>query len=77
MENLDKKLEKALTSQCPVKSIRELITDLLNHGVDRSLILMELDKFRLNKLQNRESENDVILDVMDYLSGWCNPDAKL
>ncbi len=74
----DDYLEQALAAAQPVDELRALAQHLLNEGYDRSRVL-ELFENARQKLRsaNREKDEDAVMDVMDFLVGWCSPHMKL
>jgi hypothetical protein len=45
--------------------------DLRGKGVDKSILLSELETFRQYTID--EAEEDIVLEIMDCLVGWCSP----
>jgi hypothetical protein len=75
---LKESIEKALESPEPFKELRHLAVQLLSKGQDQTAILAVFEKVRQELRQgNRGQEEDVIMEVMDCLVGWCSPHMKL
>jgi hypothetical protein len=71
---LDDAYEKALCGPNPVEQLRSLAVDLLSLGHGRSEIVTSLQVFaRQLRIEERESEEEAVLDVLDCLVGWCAP----
>ncbi len=68
---------EALQSGTPRRHLRSLVSDLHAQGQERQSILKELDDFRKELRQSEEDEEDIVLDVLDFVTGWCHPDMLL
>jgi hypothetical protein len=75
---VDQSIEQALRSSQPVNELRNLVLHLLADGQTREAILGLLESARqqLRKV-DREADEDTVMDVMDFLVGWCSPHMKL
>ena len=74
------RLESALRSPDPGRSLRSLVLELSQEGHTKADIYELLEKLVVQvraRADYRESDEDVVLDVMDALTGWCHPDAQL
>ena len=72
------RFDKALSSQAPIKALRSLVLELSAEGRDKKKILKIFEEQRKRlRLANRESAEDAVMDVMDFLVGWCSPHVKL
>jgi hypothetical protein len=61
---------QALDSSRPVMEIRDLVRSELESGVSRSEVLGQLESLRIElRGSDREAKEDVVLDVMDFVSG--------
>lgn len=76
--NAQDQLLEALHAATPAESLREIVRSLLAQGHGRRSVCEELEKLR-GALQGdgREADDDVVLDVMDLLTGWCRPEARI
>ena len=75
---LDERLEQALRAQEPVKELRSLVTRLYSEGHERAAVLEIFEKARRHLRQaGREADEDAVMEVMDFLVGWCSPHVKL
>jgi hypothetical protein len=71
-------LESAVRSPEPIYALRSVAKRMLNEGIDREDILGTFTVFVLKlRQQDREAEENLVLDVMDQLVGWCHPDHRL
>jgi hypothetical protein len=74
----DEELEQALGSAEPVSELRALAARLIAQGREREAVLQlfEAARGRLRKA-DREKDEDAVLDVMDFLVGWCSPHMEI
>ena len=69
---------EALDSPEPVLKVRDLARSELEHGVSRSEVLGQLESLRIElRGGGRSDQEDVVLDVMDFVSGWSSPHMQL
>lgn len=71
--------EAALRGADAYASLRQVVKDLLESGTDREVLREELEAFRveLRTKGGSEDDDDVVLDVLDDLTGWTSPHRKL
>jgi hypothetical protein len=51
---------------------------MLADGTEREAILAELERLRTVLREcGRSDDEDIVLDAMDFLVGWCSPQMKL
>jgi hypothetical protein len=75
---IDQRIEQALRSTEPVAELRQLIPQFLADGQTREAILELLERARQQLRQaDRETDEDAVMDGMDFLVGWCSPHMKL
>ena len=75
---MDQRIEQALRANNPVKELRDLTLHLLANGQTRDAILELFERARQQLRQaDRETEEDAVMDAMDFLVGWCSPHMKL
>jgi hypothetical protein len=76
--NFEIEIEKALRSKTPSLSLRSFLQDLLDNGEMKEKILQNLTEYRKKLfLPSQEREDDILLDMMDYVAGWCSPHMNL
>jgi Asp-tRNA(Asn)/Glu-tRNA(Gln) amidotransferase A subunit family amidase len=71
--------EAALAADKPLERLREAVVhDLEVVGRDRAAVYRALDELRLDlRRAGREADEDNVMDVMDFLVGWCSPHRRL
>lgn len=71
-------LEKALRSDNPFEEIRNLLKTMIAQGYEREKLVQELINFALRlRAENREKDDDLILEMVDFLTGWCSSHMKI
>jgi hypothetical protein len=75
---IDQRIEEALRSSEPVNELRSLVQHFLADGQTREAVLDLLEGARQQlRHAGREAGEDAVMDVMDFLVGWCSPHMKL
>ena len=70
--------DEALRSAEPLERLRDLVRTRLLQGADRDQLLGDLEDLRSAlRAEHRDAEEDIVLDVMDFLVGWCSAHMKL
>ena len=70
--------EATLNAADPTARLADVVSGLLKQGVTQRELLQELRDFRKRlRNQNRPTEEDAVLEVMDFLVGWSAPEASL
>ena len=54
--------------------LREVLVEYKNSGMDKNFMLEKLEELRSGCDSDTE---DVILDLMDFVTGYCRPDLKI
>lgn len=69
--------EQARARAAALEQMRLLTTEeVATRGGDVSSILEDLEELRL--IARREHlDEDIILDLMDFVTGWCSPHMKI
>jgi len=71
-------IESALASEHPLDALSAEMKRLLTEGWTRDALLALLEEFRERlRVQHREADEDVVLEVMDFLAGWASPGATI
>ena len=68
-------LKEALQQSSPIEKLEQIVKDLLNKGYSKENILAEFESFR--KTTTNEDYEEVVLDVMDFITGWCGPHKSI
>jgi hypothetical protein len=77
--NLQTQFQQALSSPDPASALRTLIRDFAKQGHTKSAIYDALEALvlSLRATPGNEAAEELVLDVMDALTGACHPDARL
>ena len=72
------RIERALRSARPYDELRAVASALLDEGDSDQQVydLFETVRARL-RAESREADEDIIMEVMDCLVGWCSPAQDL
>jgi hypothetical protein len=71
-------LEQALHSPEPVNELRALALRLFAEGQTKEAVVASFEAVRQRlREEQREADEDAVMDVMDFLVGWCAPHVKL
>ncbi len=61
-----------------VPELREYARDLLATGYPRQRLYDDFENVRAElRERGQEEQEDAVMDVMDFLVGWCSPGARL
>jgi hypothetical protein len=74
MSYLREVLAEAMKSENPTLAFRSAVKKRVDEGVARDGLITELEALRKSV---DESQENVVLEVMDFLKGWCAPDMKI
>jgi hypothetical protein len=78
--NPDERLTSALRSPDASRSLRSLVRDFSEERRTKSEICDLLERF-VKRLRTepgyQESDEDIVLDVLDALTGFCHPSAQM
>jgi hypothetical protein len=76
--NLDELFDEALGAEQPFSALYSLLQALVAQGWKRETLLVRLECYR-NSLQRtgKDQEENIALDAMDCLAGWCSPQMKI
>lgn len=71
-------LEHALLSERPVLDLRTLVQTLVQQGSSPEAVLADLESLRSRlRAGGREADEDVVLEVMDFVVGFCSPHMRI
>ncbi len=72
------RFEAALHSENPVLCLRNVVQDMVDKGRDQASLVAELEAFRtMLQAEGRDNDEDIVLDVMDFVVGFCSPHMKI
>lgn len=72
------KFEEALCHPKASEQLRALALELAAQGQTQQQVYDVFEQFRAYLRETeREADEDMIMDVMDCISGWCSPHARL
>jgi hypothetical protein len=75
---IDERIEHALRAPDPVLQLRDVAGAMLRAGRPRDDVLADFETARsLLRQAGREADEDAVMDVMDFITGWCSPHVKL
>ena len=76
--NFEQLFGSAIMAPNPLAQLHKVVVGLLEQGFSHAELLAQLEKYRDTlRAAERETDEDVILDVMDFLTGWCSPHMRL
>jgi hypothetical protein len=76
--SIDSRIESALQSPNPYTELRFLVKNLFLQGQSRESVLALFEETRRQmRIIGREADEDIVMDIMDCLTGWCSSHAKL
>ncbi|KHD05330.1 hypothetical protein PN36_34380 [Candidatus Thiomargarita nelsonii] len=71
-------LTEALQKSSPIEKLEQIVKDLLGKGYSKESILAEFERFRATLgTTTDEDYEDVVLEVMDFITGWCSPHKRI
>lgn len=77
---LTTRFKNALRSPQPAVTLRGLVNELSAEGFDKPQIVEHFQDFLVRiRTQHdfQEADEEVLLEILDALTGWCHPDAEL
>jgi hypothetical protein len=83
MEKMAKeKLINAITgcfdSQKPLEDIHRILESLLQAGYEKARMIADLEEYRMGlQSEGKQREEDLVLDGLDFLTGWVGPEKQL
>ncbi len=74
----DEALALALESDAPLREARSVVESFLRQGQEKQALLDRLERIRQKfREKGREPEEDVVMDVMEFVLGWCSPHMRI
>ena len=73
--NLESAIQGALEKQGSLQMLREIVCQYKQDGGTQQAAYITLEKIRQE--QTAEPDEDCILELMDFVAGFCTPDQKL
>ena len=72
------RLESALLATDPIDDLSQVVREMKANGLSQQEVYDIFNEL-LQSRQVRESkqQEDAVRDVMDFITGWCSPEAKL
>lgn len=75
---LEAEVHKALKSASPLVTMRSLLLHQIDGGRPREVLYQDLASLHLYfEEAGREIEDDLVLEAMDLVAGWCSPHVAL
>jgi hypothetical protein len=70
--------QAALASDDRLAGLRRAAEHELQAGMPREQVIARLEELRTNLRQRgREDDEDVVLEVLDFVTGWSSPHVRL
>jgi hypothetical protein len=70
--------QAALASDDRREGLRRAAEHELQEGTPREQVISQLEQLRAELRQRgREDDEDVVLEVLDFVTGWCSPLVRL
>ena len=76
----EQRLENALRSADATQGLRTVVRELAQEGRPKAAVYQLLEKLLMHlrgRPDAREANEEIVLAVMDALTGWCHPEAQL
>jgi hypothetical protein len=75
---IDPRIQDALNGPEPLTRLRDLVRTLQAQGSNQAEILALFEASRQDLREaGCDQEEDILLEVMDFLEGWCSPHMRL
>lgn len=75
---IEEVIERALASRDPLQALRSLSQQLLAQGHSTAEVADFFEQARERfRAAGREADEDLLLDGMDFVTGWCSPHMRL
>ena len=73
--NLEDQIKRALQKQVPLQMLREIVCQYKQNGGTPQAAYETLEKIRREQME--EPDEDRILELMDFVAGFCAQDQKI
>ncbi|NUP14040.1 MAG: hypothetical protein HOW73_49025 [Polyangiaceae bacterium] len=73
----DAEISAALEQAVPLEALRNLVLRWKAAGCTREQAEARLSAYRARHPSAPEASDDVVLEVLDFIKGFCGPHAKL
>jgi hypothetical protein len=61
-----------------IAKLGEVARGLVNEGQSRETVVQRLECLRQElRAAGRDGDEDAVLDVLDFLTGWCSPHQQI
>jgi hypothetical protein len=68
----------ALASGDGLTGLRSAAARELQAGIPRERVVAQLEALRTDlRAAGRDADDDVVLEVLDFVTGWCSPHVRL
>lgn len=75
---IDPRIEQALSGPKPLDQLRSLVGALQSQRQPQERIIELFEQARKElRAEGRDVDEDVVLELMDFLVGWCSPQMSL
>ena len=75
---IQEQFAEALCSDRPLEHLSDVIRGLILQGYQQESLAEELEALRSElRTAGREQDEDTVLEVMDFLTGWCSPHMRI
>ena len=78
MTTVSDELRMALDGDDPREALSTAVRRLIGRGRPSDTVLADLESLRgALRGEGREEAEDIVLEVMDFVTGWCSPHARI
>lgn len=76
--DIKQQVEAALLSGYSNNDLQKMVKLFLTDGYSNELLIKQLNELHMEFMTTgKEKEDDLILEILDNLEGWCSPHMKL
>jgi hypothetical protein len=73
--NLEDAIKEAVENQASIQTLREIMCQYKQHGGTQQAAYVTLEKIRHEQME--EPDEDRILELMDFVAGFCAQDQRI